>query len=205
MKPQRPLILAAIAALSLGVVAALALSLRPQPNNGCQVPLEFSNASNDGREWQRDWQQLQAYQAQLPDQADAKITSPLFGVGRAQLSRSWGKRVMGHVHRGQDFFAPVGTIVRAVVDGYIWRKRYSPLSGLELSIVGAGGRRYYYAHLSAYADGLENGLLVRRGQTIAYVGSTGQAHESAHLHLGVYSGSRQNCDFRPSDPWLLLE
>jgi murein DD-endopeptidase MepM/ murein hydrolase activator NlpD len=46
---------------------------------------------------------------------------------------------------------------------------------------------YYYAHLHGYAPGLKEGLAVRRGDVLGYVGTTGNAPESApHLHFAVF-------------------
>ncbi len=45
---------------------------------------------------------------------------------------------------------------------------------------------YYYAHLSGYAAGIDEGVGVRAGQQIAYVGDTGDAGPgNTHLHFGV--------------------
>lgn len=45
---------------------------------------------------------------------------------------------------------------------------------------------YYYAHLDHYAEGLKEGAQVKRGDTIGYVGSTGDAAPtSPHLHFAI--------------------
>ena len=45
---------------------------------------------------------------------------------------------------------------------------------------------YYYAHLDRYADGLHEGLALRRGQPIGTVGATGNARPDApHLHFAI--------------------
>jgi murein DD-endopeptidase MepM/ murein hydrolase activator NlpD len=45
---------------------------------------------------------------------------------------------------------------------------------------------FYYAHLSRYADNLTEGSAVRQGQTIAYVGDTGNAGAgNYHLHFSI--------------------
>jgi murein DD-endopeptidase MepM/ murein hydrolase activator NlpD len=43
---------------------------------------------------------------------------------------------------------------------------------------------YYYAHLDRYAPGLKEGTLLRQGQVLGYLGSTGDAQPSGpHLAL----------------------
>ena len=45
---------------------------------------------------------------------------------------------------------------------------------------------YYYAHLDRYAAGLREGNLLKRGDVIGYVGSTGNASANApHLHFAI--------------------
>ena len=45
---------------------------------------------------------------------------------------------------------------------------------------------YYYAHLDAYAPGLHEGQLLRRGDLVGYVGTTGNAgKDTPHLHFAV--------------------
>ena len=45
---------------------------------------------------------------------------------------------------------------------------------------------YYYAHLDRYADGLYEGQFVIQGETIAYVGDTGNAGAgNFHLHFSI--------------------
>jgi peptidoglycan LD-endopeptidase LytH len=170
----------------------------------CAIPLEFSSQSKDGAQWQEDWRLLEEHQGKLGNTLPKTLVFPLPKQYKAGVRRTWGMAVLGKAHRGQDFIAPVGTPVVAVAAGYVWRMRFSPIGGLELTIVGNGGQRYYYAHLAAYADGLANGQYVAAGAALGEVGNTGQAHGTPHLHLGVYRGSRHTCDFTALDPWPLL-
>jgi murein DD-endopeptidase MepM/ murein hydrolase activator NlpD len=44
---------------------------------------------------------------------------------------------------------------------------------------------YYYAHLDRYAPGLHEGQLLRRGEVLGYVGTTGNAGNTPHLHFAL--------------------
>ena len=46
---------------------------------------------------------------------------------------------------------------------------------------------FYYAHLDHYAQGMRQGVLLRAGQLLGYVGTTGDALPDApHLHFAVF-------------------
>jgi peptidase M23-like protein len=91
-----------------------------------------------------------------------------------------------HLHQGLDIFAPRGTPVVAAIDGYVTQKVDGPVSGLAVEIADAGNTQYYYAHLSAFASGVDVGTPVRVGQVVGYVGNTGNAHQtSPHLHFEI--------------------
>ena len=199
---NKPLLIGSSVA-GLFAVIALVWAARPAPNS-CNAPLEFSQSTQSGREWQADWAQLEAIQAKLPAVPAASLELPISGRLR-DFPQTYGQRSWGAIHYGQDFIVPVGTPVRAVTSGVLWRVGFQTVGGLELYIIGAGGRRYYYAHLSALEDGVKSGVSVKAGQRIAYSGSTGMAHGVAHLHLGVYAGARQSCSFQSIDPYPLLK
>lgn len=56
--------------------------------------------------------------------------------------------------------------------------------------MGNGGRLYYYAHLDGYAEGIKTGDTVLAGDTIGYVGNTGNARTTPpHLHFGAYTAT----------------
>ena len=69
----------------------------------------------------------------------------------------------------------------------------------------AGGYRYYYAHLSNYADDLREGQFVTTDTLLGYVGNTGNAVTTPpHLHLGIYTSEPGRCDWDAINPLPLL-
>lgn len=92
-------------------------------------------------------------------------------------------KVKGH-HIGIDFAAPTGTPVVAVANGEVIHAGVNGGYG-NLVIVDHGeGHHTYYAHLSAYVSDIKPGSLVRRGEEIGFVGSTGFS-TGPHLHFEI--------------------
>jgi murein DD-endopeptidase MepM/ murein hydrolase activator NlpD len=113
---------------------------------------------------------------------------PVEGVGRRQLRDMFDEGRPGHRHEAIDIAAPRGTPVFAVDDGTVAKLFTSVPGGLTIyHFDPSGGFSYYYAHLDRYADGLREGMTLRRGNLIGYVGSTGNAAPDApHLHFAVF-------------------
>jgi murein DD-endopeptidase MepM/ murein hydrolase activator NlpD len=94
-----------------------------------------------------------------------------------------------HAHEGTDIFAPHGTELYAVERGVVARVGTDVLGGTKLWLTGASGVRYYYAHLSGYAEGIIEGSVVEAGDVVGYVGNTGNARSTPpHLHFEVHPG-----------------
>ncbi|HEX4978869.1 MAG TPA: peptidoglycan DD-metalloendopeptidase family protein [Acidimicrobiales bacterium] len=92
-----------------------------------------------------------------------------------------------HLHQGTDIFAAHGTPLLACERGVLIKVGSDTLGGTKLWLVGASGTRYYYAHLSAFAEGVTEGKVVRAGDVIGFVGNTGNAATTpAHLHFEVH-------------------
>ena len=120
---------------------------------------------------------------------DARLAMPLENISKRQISDTWqAPRGVDRKHEGQDIFAPRGTPILSATNGFVYRIGENNLGGLTVSVIGAGGRIYYYAHLDSYARGLEVGDRVSTRTVLGYVGTTGNAQGTPpHLHFGVYT------------------
>jgi peptidoglycan LD-endopeptidase LytH len=122
---------------------------------------------------------------------ESRIAMPLAEVSKKQIADTWqAPRGVARRHEGQDIFAPKGTPVFSATNGYVYKVGSNNLGGQIVSVIGSGGRVYYYAHLDAYASGLEVGDRVSTRTVLGYVGTTGNAQGTPpHLHFGVYTVS----------------
>ena len=113
---------------------------------------------------------------------------PVRGVKPEQLSDTFSdSRSEGRFHDAIDIPAPAGTPVLAAADGEIVKLLDSERGGTTIYQRTADGRFVlYYAHLGQRADGIRIGLRILRGETIAYVGDSGNAGSgNYHLHFSV--------------------
>jgi len=100
--------------------------------------------------------------------------------------------VLGYTraHRGIDYAAKTGTPIHAIGDGKIVYKGRKGGYGRFLEIRHNNGiHSTAYAHLSQYAKGIRNGINVKQGQVIGYVGMSGLA-TGPHLHFEFRSRGR---------------
>ncbi|WP_277423830.1 M23 family metallopeptidase [Staphylospora marina] len=160
---------------------------------------------------------MEAYMWQAASMADGS-GFPFRAEDRKHVSYedTWGaSRTYGgkRQHEGTDIMAPKGTPVVSVSDGEVVRKGWNRLGGWRLMIRDEHHPQmhYYYAHLSKYADGVEEGEKVKRGQVIGYVGDTGYGPEGTtgkfppHLHFGLYvSEGLLPYPWKPVNPYALL-
>jgi murein DD-endopeptidase MepM/ murein hydrolase activator NlpD len=137
---------------------------------------------------------------------DLKI--PVDGVDREDLRNTFSEARGSRSHEALDIIAPRGTDVRAVEDGRIEKLFTSKAGGLTIyEFDPTETFAYYYAHLDRYADGLREGQLVRRGDVIGYVGSTGNASPDApHLHFAIFrlGPERRWWKGKPINPYPVL-
>ena len=125
------------------------------------------------------------------ENAPSQIVMPLESVPKKRVANTWkAPRGRERLHEGQDIFAPRGTPIYSATEGYVYRIGENALGGQTVSVVGAGGRIYYYAHLDSYAPGIAEGDYVTTQSVLGYVGTTGNAQGTPpHLHFGVYTTS----------------
>ena len=116
----------------------------------------------------------------------ALMKTPING---ARLSSSFGMRKhpidgFNKMHRGTDFAAPKGTPIMASGNGIIKKAGWCGGGGNCVKIKHNSTYETIYAHMSKFARGIKNGVRVKQGQTIGYVGSTGKS-TGPHLHYEV--------------------
>lgn len=101
----------------------------------------------------------------------------------------------GALHTGLDFPSPVGTEIHAAAGGVVRTAEMHPEYGLMLEIDHGNGLMTRYGHTSKIL--VKVGDLVKRGQVVADVGTTGRS-TGPHLHFEVL------VDGVPQDPQRFL-
>jgi murein DD-endopeptidase MepM/ murein hydrolase activator NlpD len=122
----------------------------------------------------------------------ALMKTPING---ARLSSSFGMRkhpIDGYnkMHKGTDFAAPMGTPIMASGNGIVTRARWCGGGGNCIKIKHNSTYQTIYAHMKSFARGIKEGLRVKQGQIIGYVGSTGNS-TGPHLHYEVIEGGKK--------------
>jgi murein DD-endopeptidase MepM/ murein hydrolase activator NlpD len=171
---------------------------------------EFSYSNEQERlRWEmraRYSQVLPLFFAKVPPEADPHLLMPVEGVRMRQVADTWGAaRAEGRTHEGTDIFAPAGTPIRSATPGFVYRIEDLSRGGNTVTIIGGAGRRYFYTHLSAFAPDLREGQFVTPDTVIGYIGNSGNAAGTPpHLHLGVYEGTLETCEWNAINPYPLL-
>lgn len=76
-------------------------------------------------------------------------------------------------HYGVDYVAATGTPVMATADAVVIKRTRDQASGNFVGLRHGNGYETYYLHLSRFASGVREGVRVKQGQVIGYVGNTG--------------------------------
>jgi murein DD-endopeptidase MepM/ murein hydrolase activator NlpD len=102
-----------------------------------------------------------------------------FGAFRGDVAGNW--------HHGDDIFAPLGAPILACADGLVFSVGWNDVGGNRLWLRDSQGNEFYYAHLSAFTPIARNGMHVKAGEMLGFVGNTGDAQGTpTHLHFEVH-------------------
>ncbi len=124
-------------------------------------------------------------------------------VGPYRYTNDFGDPRPQGRHEGNDVLAPKKSIVVATEDGKIKFWTTSARAGCMLYLYGVSGTTYFYIHLNndltngndnrgecvpgvSYWPGLKDGQKVVAGQAIGYLGDSGDADGTPHLHFEVH-------------------
>jgi peptidoglycan LD-endopeptidase LytH len=136
------------------------------------------------------------------------LLMPLQELKKEDLKDSFREARGSHLHEAIDILAPRNTPVLAVEDGTIARLWYSVPGGITIYQFDPEKEyEYYYAHLERYAEDLEEGARVKRGQVIGYVGTSGNAPKGTpHLHFTIYklTEGKHWWEGTPINPYLVF-
>ncbi len=93
------------------------------------------------------------------------------------------------MHTGIDWASPVGTPIMAAGNGVVEEAHRKGGYGNYVRIRHANGYQTTYAHMSRIAPNIKQGVKVKQGQVIGYVGCTGLC-SGPHLHYEVLVNNR---------------
>ena len=93
------------------------------------------------------------------------------------------------MHEGVDLVAPAGTPVHAAADGVVVGAAPNGRYGNWIRIDHAGKVTSVYGHLAGFAEGLQPGMVVSKGDVVGFVGSTGRS-TGAHLHFELLAENK---------------
>jgi murein DD-endopeptidase MepM/ murein hydrolase activator NlpD len=126
--------------------------------------------------------------ATIPEALAAKsLIVPVQGVSPSRIRDTYTAARGGRTHDALDILAPRGTPVLAADHGRVLRLSTNPAGGVTIYQLDREERFvYYYAHLDRYHDGLKEGMSLRQGDVVGYVGTSGNAPpDTPHLHFQV--------------------
>lgn len=125
-------------------------------------------------------------------------------------SRSYGFK---RTHLGNDLMGSIGTPIIAVESGIVENLGWNQYGGWRVGIRSFDTKRYYYyAHLRKnhpYSEGLEEGMTVKAGDVIGYLGMTGYSTKEnvnninvPHLHFGMQLIFDESQVDSPNEIWI---
>jgi murein DD-endopeptidase MepM/ murein hydrolase activator NlpD len=136
--------------------------------------------SPDGRSMRRQFLRAPLDFTRISSNFDPRRHHPILNMIRA--------------HKGVDYAAPTGTMIKAAGDGRVSFVGSKGGYGRVVILEHGGGISTLYGHMSRFARGMQDGTRVKQGTAIGYVGSSGAA-TGPHLHYeyrvnGVHKNPR---------------
>ncbi|MCX8110605.1 MAG: peptidoglycan DD-metalloendopeptidase family protein [Syntrophorhabdaceae bacterium] len=166
--------------------------------------IENFNPNNDGdidfidlkKQAARSIESLEGIKKYLANQKDVYKSTPIGLPVSGNVTSYFGNRIhpvdgKARMHNGIDVTAKSGTPVKATADGFVSFSGSFGAYGNVVVIEHGLGFSTLYSHNEKNV--VTVGQKVKRGDIIAYVGSTGNA-QSPHVHYSVFK------DGRPLDP-----
>lgn len=125
-------------------------------------------------------------------------------------ARSYGFK---RTHLGNDLMGSIGTPIIAVESGIVENLGWNQYGGWRVGIRSLDTKRYYYyAHLRKnhpYSEAIEEGMTVKAGDVIGYLGMTGYSTKEnvnninvPHLHFGIQLIFDESQVDSPSEIWI---
>ena len=116
-------------------------------------------------------------------------------INGARLSSGFGYRkhpILGYnkLHKGVDFAAPSGTPIFAAGNGVVEFAGKNGAYGNYVRIRHDGTFKTAYAHMKSLKKGIYDGVRVKQGDIIGYVGTTGRS-TGPHLHYEIIQNGEQ--------------
>ena len=190
------------AALLSGCAVVAALALSPTPAQADSADDAFAAMAGDEAAAPRSGQAREenaalAELAASAEKAAAKIALNAWQLpiasGVYELTATFGQcsGLWSHCHTGLDFAAPDGTPIKALANGVVKETGWAGAYGNRTVITLDDGTDLWYCHQSQFA--VKKGQPVVGGQTIGFVGSTGNS-TGPHLHLEVRPGGGDAVD-----------
>jgi murein DD-endopeptidase MepM/ murein hydrolase activator NlpD len=143
-----------------------------------------------------------------PSSLPRGLLVPVSGLSPSKLVDNFNEMHNGHRHEALDIMAARGTPVVAVDEGNVVKPFNSKRGGLTVyQFDDTQTWCFYYAHLDRYVQGLKEGMLLRKGDILGYVGSSGNASPDApHLHFTIFKLGPEKHWWQgtPIDPYPLL-
>ena len=151
---------------------------------------QLKEVKENGSEVMANFQEISKY---IKDQHAEYRSTPMDWPTVGRVTSTFGQRkdpfgdADGEFHKGLDIAAKLGTPVRATADGVVkiasWQGGYG-----RLVVIDHGkGFRTFYGHNSQLA--VKPGDTVKRGQIIAYMGTSGHS-TGYHLHYEIWKNGQ---------------